>query len=343
MANLTLEDIAKKTGVSRSTVSRVVNNQPNVREDVRLRVLEVIESTGYHPNLAARSLASQRSSMIGLVLLRSVSSFFTDPYFPRLVQGIAQRCNYYDNTLGLFLVETKEDEEKIFPRVSRSGMLDGIIVQAGHHGDPLMDRLMKSEIPLVFVGRPFHSDTVSYLDIENVEGSYTAVSHLLNLGRQRVATIAGPRESTVGIDRKQGYLNAMKERSIPVNEDLITEGDFSEESGYQAMKRLFPSHPDAVFAASDMMAAGAIRAIRESGLKVPEDIAIVGFDDLPMNIPINPFLTTIRQPIYRFGVSAVDTLMDQINNRISEPQRVIMKTELVIRESCGALKERTVR
>ena len=140
MADLTLEDIAKLAGVSRSTVSRVVNNHPNVSEKVRKRVLEVIQSTGYHPNIAARTLASQRSWMIGLVVPRSVSSFFTDPYFPHLTRGIAKGCNQYDYTLGLFLVGTNEDEEKIVPRVSRSGSLDGILVQAGHHGDQVIDR-----------------------------------------------------------------------------------------------------------------------------------------------------------------------------------------------------------
>jgi LacI family transcriptional regulator len=142
--NLTLEDIARKAGVSRSTVSRVVNDQPNVRDEVRQRVWEVINRTGYHPNAAARTLASHRSWMIGLVLPRSVSSFFTDPYFPHLTKGIAQACNQYDYTLALFLVDSKEDEDKIYPRVSRRDLLDGILVQSGQIGDHLIDRLANS-------------------------------------------------------------------------------------------------------------------------------------------------------------------------------------------------------
>jgi LacI family transcriptional regulator len=336
MPNLTLEDIAKKAGVSRSTVSRVINHQPNVSEDVRARVWKVIDTTGYQPNVAARSLASQRSSMIGLVLPHSVSSFFVDPYFPNLIQGIAQGCNKYDHTLGLFLVATKEDEEKIFPRVSRSGLLDGVILQAGHHGDPMMGRMMSSNIPLVFVGRPFQSENVSYIDIENVDGSYNAVAHLIRLGYERIATIAGPAHSTVGIDRRQGYLLALRERGMPVDESLIVEGDFTEAGGYQAMKKLLPAEPNAVFAASDIMAVGAMRATREAGLEIPDDIAFIGFDDLPLATPPNPPLTTIRQPIFRFGVTAVETLIDLIENGAEPPRRIVMSTELVIRKSCGS-------
>ncbi|MCX8023970.1 MAG: LacI family transcriptional regulator, partial [Thermanaerothrix sp.] len=176
MSNLTLEDIARQAGVSRSTVSRVLNEHPNVREEVRRRVWEVIRQTGYHPNAAARTLASQRSLMLGLVLPRSVSSFFSDPYFPRLTQGIAQACNHYNYTLALFLVSSADDEAKIYPRISRRGLLDGILLQSGQIGDQLMDRLLASNIPLVVIGRPFNPDGASYIDVDNVNAAYNAVS-----------------------------------------------------------------------------------------------------------------------------------------------------------------------
>ncbi len=338
MAGLRLEDIAKQVGVSRSTVSRVVNGHPHVREDVRKRVLEVIQKTGYHPNAAARTLASQRSQMIGLVLPRTVTSFFTDPYFPHLTQGIAQACNQSDYTLGLFLVGTKDDEEKIFPRVSRRGFLDGVLVQTGQIGDQLIDRLVNSNIPLVIIGRPFHADGVSYIDVDNVDAAYNAVSHLLRLGYQRIATITGPANSTTGIDRQEGYFRALAERDRTVDESLVAEGDFSEASGYYAMQRLLPAKPDAVFAASDMMAIGAMRAVREAGLSIPGDVALVGFDDLPRAALTDPPLTTVRQQVQQFGMSAVGVLTDLIENGITPPRRVIMATELIVRESCGAYR-----
>ena len=270
MADLTLEDIAKLAGVSRSTVSRVVNNSPNVSQAVRTRVLEVIRSTGYHPNIAARSLASQRSWMIGLVLPHSVSSIFTDPYFPHLIQGIAQACNKHDYTLGLFMLSAEEDEEKIFPRVSRKGLLDGVLVQSGHHGEPMVGRLIDAAIPLVVVGRPFQPKDVSYIDVDNVNAAYNAATHLIRLGYQRIGTIAGPSESTVGIDRKEGYLKALAERGRKADPALIVEGDFTESGGYYAMQELLSSKPDAVFAASDVMAIGGMRAVREAGLRIPD-------------------------------------------------------------------------
>jgi LacI family transcriptional regulator, galactose operon repressor len=341
VSSLTLEDIAEIAGVSRSTVSRVVNEQPNVRADVRKRVLEVIQNTGYRPNAAARTLASQRSWTIGLILPLSVSFFFTDPYYAHLTKGIAQACNLYDYTLALFLVGSKEDEEKIFPRMSRKSMLDGVIVQSGHHGDQgIIGHLVDANMPIVVVGRPFRSDNVSYLDIDNVNAAYNAVAHLIRLGYQRIATITGPVASTVGIDRRKGYQKALVERGREVDETLIIEGDFTEAGGYYAMQQLLSARPDAVFAASDIMAIGAMRAVRDAGLRIPEDIAFVGFDDLPIATLSDTQLTTIRQPVISFGAKAVEILIDLIENGITPPRHIIMDTELVIRDSCGAVRER---
>jgi LacI family transcriptional regulator len=341
VSDLTLEDLAKKTGVSRSTVSRVVNAHPNVSEDVRKRVLKVIQETGYHPHAAARALASQHSWMIGLVLPHSISYFFTDPYYPHLTKGIAQACNKNNYTLALFLVDTKDDEEKIFPRVSRKGLLDGVLVQSGHHGDQqIIGDLINAKMPLVVVGRPFRSDNVSYIDIDNVKASFTAVNHLIQEGYQRIGTITGPENSTVGLDRKAGYLKALKEQGQNIDKSLITEGDFTEAGGYAAMQRLLPVRPDAVFAASDGMALGAMRAVREAGLRVPDDVAFVGFDDLPMARLAGVQLTTVRQPVIQFGTRAVELLIDEIENGINPPRHVIMDAELVIRESCGRSRKK---
>ena len=336
MSDLTLEDIAKQAGVSRSTVSRVINDYPHVREDVRKRVLQIIQSTGYHPNAAARTLASQRSWMIGFVLPRSVSSFFTDPYFPRLTQGAAQACNQNNYTLGLFLVGTKEDEEKIFPRISRKGLLDGILVQSGQTGDQLIERLANSNIPLVIAGRPFHSNNVSYIDVDNINAAYNATSHLILLGYKRIGMIAGPTNTTVGLDRREGYVKSLVERGRNFDESLFIEGDFTEESGYYAMKRMLDVKPDAVFAASDIMAIGAMRAAREDGLSIPDDIAFVGFDDLPIATLLKPRLTTVRQPVHQFGIKAVEILIDLIDNGVTPTRRIILDTELIVRESCGS-------
>jgi LacI family transcriptional regulator len=335
--NLTLEDVAEQAGVSRSTVSRVVNNHPNVSDDVRKRVLSIIQTTGFQPHAAARTLASQHSWMIGLILPQSVSFFFTDPYYPHLMKGIAQACNQRDYTLALFLVDTKKDEEKIFPRVAQKGLLDGVVVQSGHHGEQwIIGRMIDAKMPMIIAGRPFRSDNVSFIDIDNINASFTAVSHLARLGRKRIGTISGPANSTVGIDRLEGYRKAIQERGLIFDKTLVAEGDFTEVGGYYAMQKLIPAKPDAIFAASDVMAIGAMRAAQENNLKIPEDLAFVGFDDLPMASYIDIQLTTVRQPVVQFGVRAVETLVDMIENGIDQPRHIIMDTELIIRKSCGA-------
>lgn len=340
MAEQTLEDIAKLAGVSRSTVSRVINNQPYVSEPVRQHVKEVIKLAGYHPNAAARTLASQRSWMIGLVLPRNVSSFFSDPYFPRLTQGIAQACNQHNYTLALFLVSTKDDEEKIFPRLSRKGSLDGVLLQSGQIGDQLMERLVNSQIPLVICGRPLQTEQVSYIDVDNFNAAYNAVSHLIRLGYQRIAHISGMAGSAVTIDRLAGYRKALVDRDCPLDETLIAEGDFSAAGGYYAMRKLLSARPEAVFVASDLMAVGAMRAVREAGLSIPQDIAFVGFDDLPIATQVEPQLSTICQPILEFGSRAVDILIDLIENGIKPDRHIILDTKLILRESCGAYRSR---
>jgi len=340
MPGLTLEDIAKKAGVSRSTASRVVNNHPNVSDDVRHRVQQVIQETSYQPHAAARTLASQRSWTIGLILPRTVSALFTDPYYPRLTQGIASACNQKNYTLSLFLVSTREDEEKIFPRVARKGFLDGLLVQSGQIGDHLIDGVTKSDIPLVIIGRPFHTKGISYIDVDNINATLEAVNHLVSLGYQRIGTIAGPSNSTVGIDRLKGYLRSLKDNDLPVDETLMVESEFTEQDGYQAMQKLIPAKPQAIFAASDIIALGAMRAVKEAGLKVPDDVAFVGFDDQPLPTKPDPELTTIRQPVYRLGGRAVETLIELIENGTDAARSIIMETQFIVRQSCGAKKKR---
>jgi LacI family transcriptional regulator len=336
MVSLTLEDIAKKAGVSRSTVSRVINDKPNVRPEVRQRVLSIIRETGYQPHAAARSLASHRSRLIGLVIPRSVHTVFTDPYFPRLTLGIAQACNQYDYTLSLFLLHTQDEEQRLYPRIARKGLLDGVIAQVGQMGDELICKMARAEIPFVVAGRPVNVPEASYVDVDNVAGSYNAVSHLIHLGYARIATITGPLTTTTGLDRLQGYRNALSRRGLAVNDHLVAEGDFTETGAYYATQRLIEHGPDAIFVASDAMALGALRALRDANLAVPDDIAIVSFDDLPPAVTADPPLTTVRQPIRRMGLKLVETLLDIIENGYLPPRRIVFDTELVIRASCGS-------
>ncbi len=330
---LTLEELAKQAGVSRSTVSRVINNHPNVDPDTRAKVLAIAEKLNYQPNLAARGLAAGRTRVLGLVIPMGVAALFSDPYFPILIQGIASACNAHDHSVMLWLAEP-EYERRTIHQILQSGLIDGVIVSSMLGNDPLVKALAEHKKPFVLVGRHPTDTRVSYVDVDNLDAVREAVAFMLRLGYQRIATITGPQDMTVGVDRLEGYRAALRGRGILPDPRLIAQADFTEQGGYTAMQRLLPLEPDAVFAASDTMAMGAIRALRETGKRVPEDIGLIGFDDLPSAARHDPPLTTVRQPVTRLGATAVEMLIDLIQEPDPRPRRVVLPTELVIRGSC---------
>jgi LacI family transcriptional regulator len=333
---LTLEDIARHAGVSRATVSRVINGEVNVKEQTRSRVLEVIQQNNFQPNIAARSLAAGRTNVLGLVIPAGVAAIFTDPYFPYLIQSVSLACNVKDYSIMLWLAEP-EFERRMMRQILHSGLLDGVIVSSMLMDDPIVQALHDSKKPFIQFGRHPKLD-VNYIDVENVKGGFEATTHLLRLGHKRVAAITGPQNEIAGYDRFQGYRNALEGRGMVFQPELVAEGDFTEASGYAAAQRLLPAKPTAIFVSSDTMAEGVMRALRDAGLRVPQDVAIVGYDDMPHASRTTPPLTTIRQPTNRMGALAVDTLIDIIQNPGAHKRHIILPVELVIRESCGALR-----
>ncbi len=334
----TLEEVARLAGVSRSTVSRVINNRPNVRPETRERVQQAIHQSGYRPHPVARSLVTKCTQIIGMAIPEAVTTLFTDPFFPLLLRGATETCNAHHYQLLLSLFNDPAGREEMYQRVLRHGYLDGVLVASTSLDDPLISNLLRDQIPFVSVGR--HTDKrVHYVDVDNVSGARVAVEHLIRLGHRRIATITGRLDMIAGQDRLEGYRQALQARSIPVEEDLIVEGDFSESSGVMGMQRLLPASPDAVFVASDMMAIGTLKALRQAGWQVPHDVALIGFDDIPAASVIEPALTTVRQPIERLGSMAVDLLLSVLENSSEEEapaHRIILPTELVIRASCGS-------
>ncbi len=336
---LTIEKIAKQAGVSRSTVSRVLNNHPNVSPTARERVLAVTQKVQFQPNLAARGLAAGHTRVLGLVIPMPVAAVFSDPYHPIVIQGVASACNTHDYSVMLWLAEP-EYERRTISKILHNGLIDGLILASMLVNDPLLESLSASDLPFILIGRHLSNERVNYVDVDNINSAREIVSYLIRLGRRCIATITGPKNMIAGADRLDGYLAALRERGITPQPDLIVAGDFTEAGGYNAMQQLLPHKPDAVFAASDMMALGALRVIREAGLRVPEDIALIGFDDIPFAAHADPPLTTVRQPIHRTGVIAAETLIDLIAHPDSHPRRIILPTELVIRASTSpALKD----
>jgi LacI family transcriptional regulator len=335
----TLEEIARLAGVSRSTVSRVVNDHPNVRNGVRERVWEVIDETGYQPYAAARSLVTRRSRIVGVIIPEAVTTLFTDPFFSHLLCGVTQTCNSKRYDLMLSLFNHPAGQKEMYRRVVRSGHLDGVVVASTRVDDPLIARLLEDGVPFVTVGR--HPDErVHYVDMDNVAAARMAVEHLIRQGHRRIATITGPLNMTTGEDRLAGYRQALEAYRLPVEDDLIVEGDFAEASGMAAARRLLSLSVTAIFAASDVMAVGALKVLREADARVPQDVALVGFDDVPLAAAVEPALTTVRQPIEQMGSMSADLLLNLLENPPDEQapaHRIILPGKLVVRGSCGAL------
>jgi DNA-binding LacI/PurR family transcriptional regulator len=329
---LKLEDIGRLAGVSRSTVSRVVNGEQSVRPEVRSRVEAVIKQTGYAPNAAARSLVSNRTGVIGLVIPSRVHTLFEDPYFARLIQGVTLASNRAGTTLSLFLFQSEAEERQLYPRVVESGYLDGVIITATRMGDPLMERMLARGLPLVMVGRP-DLDDVSYVDVDNRDGGEQAGRHLVELGYQRIGMVGAPTNTTAGQDRLDGFVAGLAAAGRSLEPHRRVDGDFSEVGGHQAMKTLLGRDLDAVFVASDTMAAGALRAIREHGLDVPADIGLVGFDGFPLSRHTTPPLTTIRQPVAETAGRAVELLIDLIAGVRTAPSSDVLPVELIVRST----------
>jgi DNA-binding LacI/PurR family transcriptional regulator len=330
----TLEEVAHLAGVSRATVSRVVNGSPRVSPDVRVEVQAAIEQLGYVPNRAARSLVTRRSDSIGVVITEPSGLLFSDPFFPRLLRGISSELAARDRQLVLLMPDTPADESRTADYLT-AGHVDGAVLVSLHADDPLPGRLHAAGIPIVVVGRPPKGTKASYVDVDNRQGAQSAVAHLVAGGRRVIATIAGPQDMAVGIDRLTGFRGALVEAGLASDPTLEATGDFTQESGAAAMRRLLAARPDldAVFAASDLMAAGALSTLAAAGRRVPADVAVVGFDDSPFARTTTPQLTSVRQPIEAMGHEVARLLVDAVEASDPVPRRVILATELVRRAS----------
>lgn len=330
---LTIERIGELAGVSRSTVSRVINGQPDVAPAVRQRVMDVVEATGYVPHSAARTLAGTRSRIVGLAIPETTQMVFADPFFGHLIRGVSRACNRHEQTLALFLFHETSDEIRLLDRIVRTSLVDGLVVSVSYLDDPLIGRLLDRDVPFVLVGE-HSSPHVSFVDSDNEHGAGLAVQHLLELGRRRIATVTGPLRNAAARTRLTGYERALGAAGQPVQPDLVVEGDFTEGTAYELTLELLAHRPDAIFAASDTMAMGVLRALRSAGLRVPEDVAVVGFDDLPAAATSTPTLTTVRQRVEHLGELAVQTLLDVLaEGEGATPRRTTLPVELVVRAS----------
>lgn len=335
---VTSQDVARAAGVSRTTVSLVLNNvDAQISEDTRQRVLEAAKQLDYHPNVSARRLVQGRSRVIGFVEHHSPYQSFADAFMAEVLRGLHAVALQYDYHVIFEPISDQERSRDYCVRLVQERHVDGIVYSGPRFNDVALEGLAEANIPVVLQGYlpgcPFPS-----VDIDNLTSAKLATKHLLKLGHTQIAMITNaPLIYTAATDRLAGYRLALQEAEIEPDEALIRIGAFTPESGYQAMRGLLHDQPQisAVFIASDVVAMGAIEAIHQAGLKIPEQIAVVGFDNIPWGAYLNPPLTTVRVPSHALGWSAGHLLIQVLDNENCELDHIILDTELIVRRSCG--------
>lgn len=305
----TLEDVARLAGVSRATASRAINGGDRVSPQSLVAVEQAVTALGYTPNRAARSLVTRRTDSIALVVPEQGGRIVSDPFFARSLEGFSSALEETDYQLVLLTARKPGDSERML-RYLRNGHVDGALVLSHHQGDALTSGLSMSSLPCVFGGRPLRdTHQLNYVDVDNRGGAKLAVEHLVARGRRRIATIAGPSDMAAGIDRLEGWREAMLEAGLA--DDLVVESDFTVVGGDAAAERLLSEHPDidAIFAASDPMALGALRAMTAAGRQVPDDVALVGFDNTDDSLASHPGLSTIDHPVTQMAEAMAEILL----------------------------------
>ncbi|MEV6630988.1 LacI family DNA-binding transcriptional regulator [Actinoplanes sp. NPDC051470] len=330
-----MDQVAEAAGVSRATVSRVINGAPSVDAKIREMVERAIADTGYVPNLAARTLVTRRTNSVALVISEPerpndtsfLNRVFTDPYFGRITAGATGALRPHD--IHLVIIPTDAGDHHHVIRYLRQGHVDGVLLISSHEQDPLPRQVHELGIPAVMSARPSQPIAASYVDVDQRLGARLAAEHLLARGCRRLATISGPLDIPAGLDRLEGFRAALG-RDVP-----SLEGDFTRAGGEECARRLLAAHPDVdgLFVASDLMSEGALRAVQDLGHRVPEDVAVVGFDDSSAALECRPLLTTVRQPVEEMAAEMAEMLLAQIASPGRLPRSVTFQPTLVIRDS----------
>ncbi|MFN2140139.1 MAG: LacI family DNA-binding transcriptional regulator [Candidatus Promineifilaceae bacterium] len=330
--DVTIFDVANEAGVSYSTVSRVVNNKSYVKEETRRKVLKAMDDLGYQANLQARSLAGGRSNVIGLLVVDLATQ-----YVGELVRGIDEVLAANQFELMLYTTHRRKIKESTFVTMMARGMSDGLLIVLPRDPETYLGSLRQHEFPYVLIDQLGNEDIDLSITADNFHGAYTAINHLLELGHRRIGLITGWMDMISARHRLDGYRAALADYGIPFDQELVFEGNFSTMCGRDGARHLLDLHqpPTAIFASNDDSALGVIETVRIRGLHVPDDISVVGFDDIPMASIINPRLTTVKQPLEEMGRRAATILLDSIEEPEKEQASVVFPAELIIRESAS--------
>lgn len=331
---ITIVDVADEAGVSYATVSRVINNKDHVSPEKRERVLRAMAQLGYVANMQARSLAGGESRVVGLLV-----DYLSSSYMDEIIRGIDEALDAENYDLMLYTTHRRKTKESAYVTKLTRRLADGLLLILPRNAAAYLDTLRQRQFPHVLVDYLSDKQNVPSVSTTNFRGAYDAMSFLLSLGHRRIGFITGTMEFGCARDRLDGYRAALKDHGIPVDPHLVCEGNFMQPQGYQNAQRLLslPEPPTAIFSSNDMMAFGVMEAARERGLRLPEDLSIVGFDDIPQASYVHPALTTVRQPLEEMGRSAAHLLLKYIAHPNAEIERIELPTRLIIRESCQAL------
>ena len=340
---MTLQKIAKLAGVSKSTVSRVINDDPNVSAKTREKVKAVVEAQQYQLNPAARALASHRTQIIGVFIPHDMGVFFdTSFYFPTILRGIAKATRDRDYALLLMIGEEAEDDIRLTRRIVHNQIMDGLVLISPTLEHPLISELIRADITFISADRiPQDSEQVSFVTVENVESSRTAVNHLIELGRRKIVVLAGSPLIIDTHDRVEGYKLALDDAKIPYDPDLVIIDEYGYDSGYNGIQQLLQNNIefDGVYASQSTIALGAVNALLDAGIRLPEDVSLIAFDDLADAMNPRIGISTMRQPVLDKGYQLADSLIDLIEGKVAASIHRFLPTELVIRDTCGGLKK----
>lgn len=331
----TIKDIAKAANVSPSTVSRVIANNPRISKETSENIRKIMEKMNYYPNMIARSLARRSTKIFAVLLPGDAEKTFLNPFFPEILRGITSASHKNDYKVLISGVVDVAEEKKVIREFTRSGIAEGIILMTSRVADPAITELKKLNFPFVIVGKPEKDKEINWVDNNNYEISYELTKHLIGQGHKKIAFLGVCLKFFYAIDRMLGYKQALKDSGLPIAEDLIVESKFREDNGYELMRKLLDTghRPTAVIACDDLLAIGALKSIAEHELSVPFDIAVAGFNNVPLSEYCTPPLTSVEINPYGLGAKAVELLMANIKSEHKSFDRAIIPAKLVIRKS----------
>lgn len=335
---ITIKEIAKEAGVSIATVSMILNNKDkNITNATRMRVLDVVKKHNYVPNAMAGSLITQRTHLVGLIL-----PDITNPFFPGIARGAEDKANESGYSIIFCNTDDKLEVEEKYIETLTKKMADGIIIAHSSNSEKMSEILERCKVPIILIDRDFYSNNIrGKVLVNNYEGAYKGVTYLINNGYKKVAYLSGSLKTRTAQDRLEGYKKALTDNNIKYNKTLVKHGEYRIEWGRDGVKELLSEQEncDAIFCGNDLIAIGAIKELKEKGYNIPEDIGVMGFDDIYLAGLVEPSLTTVRQPNYKMGYKAMELLLENLNNTdknnigVKELKTITLETEIIERNS----------